>query len=305
MFKKILFATSATPACDHAARVAFELAKRHGAELIAFHVLGIPTRAFSQVVKDVRTGEEVTLDDDYLDSVKDEIKNFYLKQFDEFDNARIEVATGWPHREILRMARETSADLIIMGASAREDSPYYRYGIPGSTLQRVAKAARCPVLTVSRPSASYWGGFSSVVFATDFSAPAKNAFGFAASLARDLDCELSIFHALDISAMAAGKVMDQEEIEDALIAARRKMHSEYASKLGEFKKVNVEAWEGVPYVEIVKYARERQADLIVLAHHIRETDAERARIGSTMEQVIVRANCPVVSVNRPDKVQDL
>lgn len=305
MFKKILFATSATPACDHAARVAFELAKRHEAELTVFHVLGIPTRAFSQVVKDVRTGEEVTLDDNYLDSVKDEIYNFYLRQFEANPEVKIRVTTGLPHREILRQAREKSADLVIMGASAREDSPYYRYGIPGSTLQRVAKAARCPVLTVSRPAASYWGGISNIVFATDFSTPASHAFQFAASVAKDLDCKLNLFHALDISNIAAGKTMSQDEIEDALMDARRRMHSEYTSQLKEFRNWSVEAWEGVPYVEIVKFARERQADLIVMAHHNHDSDPELARIGSTMEHVIVRATAPVVSVNRPDKVQSL
>ncbi len=40
MFKKILFATTASPACDHAARVAFDMAKRYNAKLMVFHVLG-------------------------------------------------------------------------------------------------------------------------------------------------------------------------------------------------------------------------------------------------------------------------
>ena len=55
MFKKILFATSATPACDHAARVAFDMAQRYDAHISIFHVMGIPTRGYSQVVIDVKT----------------------------------------------------------------------------------------------------------------------------------------------------------------------------------------------------------------------------------------------------------
>jgi hypothetical protein len=34
-----------------------------------------------------------------------------------------------------------------------------------------------------------------------------------------------------------------------------------------------------------------------MAHHSRPMDATEARLGSNIEQVIVRANCPVVSVN--------
>ncbi len=63
MFKKILFATTVSPSCEHAARVAFDMAKRYNAELIVFHVPGVPTRGFSQFVVDVRTGEKVTYDE--------------------------------------------------------------------------------------------------------------------------------------------------------------------------------------------------------------------------------------------------
>lgn len=304
MFKKILFATSASPACDDAARVAFDMAGRYGAELVALHITGVPTRAYSQVVKDVRTGEEVDIDDNYLALIKEEITSYYEKQLATCPDAcRLEIATGYPHREILRLARSMDADLVIMGASTRgEEGKFYRRGIAGSTLQRVAKAARCPVLSVSRPSASYWGGFGNVVFATDFSKPADSAFAFASRTAKELDCDLHLFHCLDISALSQGREMDQDEIEDKIIDARKRMHGAYASKLpADFKKWDIEVWEGTPYVEVVKYAREKQADLIVLAHHASDPDLESARMGSTMEQVILRATCPVVSVNHPDK----
>jgi nucleotide-binding universal stress UspA family protein len=41
MFKEILFATTASPACDDAARVAFDLAKRYDANLTALHIIRI------------------------------------------------------------------------------------------------------------------------------------------------------------------------------------------------------------------------------------------------------------------------
>ena len=88
-----------------------------------------------------------------------------------------------------------------------------------------------------------------------------------------------------------------------LAEARRKIQVSYASKLGDLaKRTTVEVWEGSPYVEIVKFARERQADLIVMAHHTRELDPDERPFGSTLEQVLVRATCPVISINRPDKL---
>ncbi len=297
MFKKILLATTGSPASFGAARVAFDMAKRYGSEVTIFHVLGVPTKAFSHIVNDVRTGEEVEVDEEYVSWVEEELKTTYAKQFAGAENARIVITTGAPHREILREARAQDADLIVMGASSG-DNAIYRKGYPGSTLQKVAKAARCPVLTVHRESASYWGGFSSILFGTDFSKQAVSAFKFALNTARELDCTLTIFHALDIS----GKVLDQTQIEDDLIVARKRIRETYVPLMGDFKNFDIEVWEGAPYVEIVKLAREKQVDLIVMAHHTHELDAEKAKIGSTVEQVIIRANCPVVSVSKPDKV---
>jgi nucleotide-binding universal stress UspA family protein len=50
MFKKILFATTASPVCDDAAKVAFDLELKWDAQLIVYHVLGIPSRGFSPFV---------------------------------------------------------------------------------------------------------------------------------------------------------------------------------------------------------------------------------------------------------------
>jgi nucleotide-binding universal stress UspA family protein len=87
--------------------------------------------------------------------------------------------------------------------------------------------------------------------------------------------------------------------------AKGKMKSRYASKMNGYDNFSIEAREGIPYVEILKYARERQGDLIVMAHHTRQVDPEAAELGSTVEQVVLRSACPVASVNHPDKVVDV
>ncbi|MBG0789528.1 MAG: universal stress protein [Desulfovibrionaceae bacterium] len=297
MFKKILLATSGAPSTFGAARVAFDMARRYGAEVLVLNVMGVPTKAFSHIVNDVRTGEEIEVDDEYRAWVEEELKTTFEKQFEIVEYSQIKLTTGVPSREILRCARDEDADLIVMGASSG-DSSVYRKGYPGSTLQKVAKAARCPVMTVHRETASYWGGFSNILFATDFSKQAENAFRFALKSAQEIGCDLTLLHALDIS----GKVLDQNEIEDQIIAARDRIRTTYVPLMGDFKDYDIEVWEGVPFVEIVKMAREKSADMIVMAHHSRELNPEKARIGSTMEQVILRAGCPVVSVSKPDKV---
>jgi len=304
MFNKILFATTASPTCDNAAKVAFDLELKWDAQLTIFHVLGIPTRGYSPFVTDVRTGEREQPDPDYIEWVKEEMKNTYGDLLKDTEGVEIEAAVGIPSREILRIARKKDVDLIIMGAHTRqEDVAATRYrDVVGSTMQKVAKSARCPVVIISRPCTTCWKLFSNIVFGTDFSKAADSAFMFASKLAQEVGAKLHIFHACDIASSSAGRVLGQEEIEQRIEGSRQKMEKRYAAKMNGYDNYGIEVREGVPYIEILKYAREKMGDLIVMAHHTREIDPEEAVLGTTVEQVVLRSACPVASVNHPDKV---
>jgi nucleotide-binding universal stress UspA family protein len=307
MFKKLLFATTASPTCDNAAKVAFDMELKWGAKLIVLHVLGVPSRGYSPFVTDVRTGEMEQPDPDYVAWVKEEMKNTYGELLEDSENSVLEAVIGAPHREILRLARKENVDMIIMGAHTREEdvgATRYR-AIAGSTMQKVAKAARCPVVIIARPCTTCWKLFSNIVIGTDFSKPAEYAFQWAYKLAKTVSARLHIFHSFDISSGNFGQIQEQDEIEEKIAAARQRIEKKYVSKMKKFDNFDIEIWEGIPYVEILKFAREKQADLIVMAHHTRDIDPDEAMLGSTVEQVVLRASCPVASVNHPDKVADI
>jgi nucleotide-binding universal stress UspA family protein len=307
MFKKLLFATTASPTCDNAAKVAFDLEMKWDAKLFVLHVLGVPSRGYSPFVTDARTGETEEPDADYVDWVKEEMKNTYGELLKDSENAVLEATVGAPHREILRLARKHNADMIIMGAHTRqEDVGATRYrAIAGSTMQKVAKAARCPVVIISRPCTTCWKLFSNIVVGIDFSKPSQYAFLWAFKLAKEVGAKLHIFHACDIGAGNFGEIQGQNEIERRIAEARKKIEKTYVPKMKGYDNYGIEVWEGIPYVEILKFAREKQGDLIVMAHHTRDIDPDKALLGSTVEQVVLRAACPVASVNHPDKVADI
>ena len=306
MFNKILFATTASPTCDNAAKVAFDLELKWDAKLCVFHVLGIPSRGYSAFVTDARTGELAQPDPDYIEWVKEEMKNTYDVLLADTDDVSIEAAVGVPHREILRKARKDDVDLIIMGAHTRqEDVGATRYrSVAGSTMQKVAKAARCPVVIISRPCTTCWKLFSNIIFGTDFSKASDYAYMFAYKLAREVGAKLHLFHACDINTHESERILGQTEIEAKIEKAKDEMQKRYISKMNGYDNYSVEVREGVPYVEILKFAREKTGDLIVMAHHTREIDPEKAVLGSTVEQVVLRSACPVASVNHPDKVAE-
>ena len=304
MFDKIMFATTGTPICDNAAHVAFDIAKKYNSNLLMFHVLGMPSRGFSTVVKDIRTGEVEQYDTDYISWVKEELKNTYEKYLKDSSSCDIQAIAGVPATEILRKARQHNADLIVMGAHSRqEETGAARYrGAVGTNMQHVARGARCPVLIVSRPCTTCLWYFSNIVFGTDFSKASFSAFLFASKLAKEIGSKLYIFHALDMGAVLAGKVLSQEDVEARIQEARKKIEKIYLPHLRDYDNFQIDIWEGIPYVEILKYSRAKNADLIVMAHHTKEVEPDQAILGGTVEQVVLRASCPVASVNHPDKV---
>ena len=191
-----------------------------------------------------------------------------------------------------------------MGAHTREEDvgAMRHRAIAGSTMQKVAKSARCPVLIVSRPCVTCWSYFANIVVATDFSKPSDYAFQFARNVAKEIGCKLHVFHCVDIGPEGQASTATQAYIEQQLAASEKKVQDKYVANMGDFDNYILALREGTPHVEVLKYAREAKADLIVMAHHTKDVDPEQAMLGSTIEQVVLRSACPVLSVNHPDKV---
>ncbi len=304
MFKKILFATTASPACDAAAKIAFELAEKYKSELVVLHIFGVPSHGNSFSITDFITGEQDDVGPDYENWVIDEMKNTYAAQIEKHGEPQFVAMAGIPSTEILRFARKEEIDCIIMGAHTRADETgAVRFrGIVGTTMQTVGQRARCPVLIVSRPCATCFWYFNKIIFGTDFSKASMSAFQFAYKMADAIGCKLYLFHALDINASQAGVSPGQKSIEDQITIARERIEKEYISRMNGFDNFEISIWEGVPYVELLKFARETSGDLIVMAHHTKNVGQNDALLGTTVEQVVLRSACPVASVNRPDKL---
>jgi len=307
MFEKILLATTASPNCDNATKVAFDIQLKWGAKLIILHVFGVHRSNYTPFDKKSRTIKKKVMDEEYAALVIEEMKNIYAEELKHTENVVLEAKVGRPDKEILKKAYEEDVDLIIMGAHTREEGvgPLRFRSVVGNTMQRVAKSVRCPVIIISRPCTTSLKLFSNIVFGTDFSKASDSAFPFAYKLAKEVGARLHFFHALNIYYGEAGQVRQQAEIEEMIKDAREKIEKKYISQLDGFDNYGIEVWEGIPYVEIVKFAREKNCDLIVLAHHTKIIKSSLASFGSTTEQVVLRATQPVASVNRPDRLSEM
>jgi len=313
MFKKILLATTASPNCNNAAKVAYDLKLKWDAKLIVLHVFGVIRSDYTPFGKDSRIDRKKVSDEEYAALIIKEMKNIYAKESEHTENVIFETKVGRPDKEILKKAHEEDVDLIIMGAHTREEGvgPLRFRSVVGNTMQRVAKSAHCPVIIIGRPSVtggklfsnfvSGWKVFPNIVFGTDFSKASDSAFVFAYKFAKKVGAKLYLFHALNIYHGDACQVRQQTDIEEMLKDAKEKIEKRYISQLDGFDNYEVEVWEGIPFIEILKFARQKYCDLIVLAHHTKIIKSSLASFGSTIEQVVLRATQPVASVNRQDR----
>lgn len=129
----ILFATDFGDGAARAAQFAFSLAQEHGAHLTVLHVV-------AESAAHTREGEQRLRELDVA-----QMKQLMPPETENWCNVDFRVAFGAPVEEILEEARETQADLIIMGAKTRKTLAGHR---PLSIAYDVVSKAKCPVLTV-------------------------------------------------------------------------------------------------------------------------------------------------------------
>jgi nucleotide-binding universal stress UspA family protein len=67
------------------------------------------------------------------------------------------------------------------------------------------------------------------------------------------------------------------------------------------KEVEVETAisQGTPFLEILKFAKDKEIDLIVIATHGR-TGLRHVLFGSVAEKVVRKSPCPVLSIRHPE-----
>jgi nucleotide-binding universal stress UspA family protein len=288
-FKKILLAITPSPESDYAAREAIALARENKARLYVFHACGVEY-GWGQVRHLIPGGE--------TEKMKTLLREYYQKMTDGLPDVSYEVTAGLPHTEILRFARKQKIDLIVMGPHASKEIECRStiWGAAGSCLEKVSQKARCPVLIVTRPHLHREKHSLQIVVATDFSPSASHALQYAERMARKYKAGLHVFHAVKIKGGYRGMREDQEAIEEACNEAVARIEHECQGRLSGVESFTAQAWEGTPYQEIIKCARWKNADFIVMAHHSEDTKDE-AFMGSTVVRVALRAHCPVMSVN--------
>ncbi len=194
---------------------------------------------------------------------------------------------GPPTEIILEIAEMKGIDLLVMGSHGRS-------GLGKMALGSVAEAAirsmHCPVLVVGPHCARTFRPLKSMMLATDLPLGSLRAAQYAMSLTRDAGATLTVMHVA--SEQVKEKKNPSLSIGEKIERELRQLvpHDTELRKHVHFKVVT-----GNPAEEIVRGAKRRRADLIVMGARERSILADHAP-WAILSHVIRESPCPVLAV---------
>ena len=134
-----------------------------------------------------------------------------------------------------------------------------------------------------------------VLTLTDGSSISRNAMKYAVEICNQFGAELYLLTVIEKAPSFVTAELSQHFFEQAETALRKEVQScsGYCETSG--LKCRGEVRSGVVFEEIVAYAEEMDADLIVMSTHGR-SGLSHVLLGSVAERVVRRAPCPVMTI---------
>ncbi len=142
-----------------------------------------------------------------------------------------------------------------------------------------------------------------ILFPTDFSDGSFHALPYAADLAKTYNAKLYILHIIyDVTEATASHIphISADELyKDLNEWAVKEINNCCIEEIRSLPDVEKKVVKGIPYEEIIKFASDNEIDVIVMGTYGR-AGFERFIFGSTVEKVVRRAPCPVLTVRVPE-----
>jgi nucleotide-binding universal stress UspA family protein len=148
-WKTILVPHDFSSSANHAAAIARDEAKLHGAKIVLLHVIDLPP-AFepASVITPESTGAPISVKDYALSSAEAHLADIVARLGKDGVTATAYTRIGNPVDEINRFVDEMKVDLIVMGTHGRTGLQHL---LVGSVAERVVRSSTKPVLTVRHP----------------------------------------------------------------------------------------------------------------------------------------------------------
>jgi nucleotide-binding universal stress UspA family protein len=146
MFHRIVVPTDFSECSEEAWELARRLAAAPGTELVLTHVL-TEVPLYGEGLFSIETSRKIR--EGARKWAEGALGDLVGKACAEGLSARAALRTGVAHQEIVALAQDERADLIVIGTHGRGG---INRALLGSVTDRVVRVAPCPVLTVREPA---------------------------------------------------------------------------------------------------------------------------------------------------------
>lgn len=280
----ILCAVDLSDISRRALDYAVALSAAHDAPLRVVHVVDAWRPA-------VPFGAGTALPPEARASLEEELNWFVAPAAREGVEMTVTLVEGTVVDEILDAVVPLSSPLVVIGTHGR--GGFERFAI-GSVAEKVLRRASVPVLAVPPGAGSVPTAWRRIVCAVDFSAASRDALAFGAALGEPASANTLLLNVLEWPFGDTSGPDPVTALRESLEAEARDNLDELSTAVGA-RVAERAVRRGKPSREIVQFARERDADLIVMGVTGRGA-LDMAILGSTAQQVLRDAPCPVVTV---------
>lgn len=145
-----------------------------------------------------------------------------------------------------------------------------------------------------------------ILYPTDLSEGSANAIPYVADLTRHYGARLYIINVIYDIARATGWHVPHINLDELYVdmetSAGKEIERCCLEELRGYKDIEHKILKGVPHEEILKFADEKNIDLIIIGTHSRK-GLDRIIFGSTAEKVVRNSKCPVLTVGIPSHMK--
>jgi nucleotide-binding universal stress UspA family protein len=293
--RRILCPIDLSDPSRHALEHAVAVARWYGAKIIALHVWN-PVVVPSTGVPFAGRIPPAALVPEDVEDVRNQVTR-WVEAARALD-VDVVLRNGRPTKEIVVSAATLSADLIVIGTHG---SGGFEHLLLGSVTEHVLRHASCPVLTV--PPRSHTASklpFKRVLCPVDFSDPSLAAVELALSLTGQGHAELTLVHVCewpgDDEPLAVPSFNLPAYVEDRERGLRERLAA-LIPEAAERHRAKTRIAQGKAYRAILRIGAEEASDVIVMGVHGRNP-LDLMLFGSTTNQVVRRALCPVLTVKQ-------
>lgn len=299
--KAVLCATDLSEGSNKALPIAAAMAQRHKSQLIIAHIIDLPAvTPYGETMVDPQE-----LRNRVEQSAKSQITDILNKCKDKVE-WELNIAIGYPAKEILQIVKDTGADLVVTATHSRSGIERL---LLGSVSRKLMHTLSVPLLVVPGSMAveQLERPLESVLIACDFSKDSAKSVQWGIDFAQAFGAKLIMATVIENSQLEQLMKLDPQKEHSLADNLQGELHQKLLDTLPEKYKGSIHpktvVLAGRPHEELNKYAILNHVDLIVMGVHGRGI-IENLLVGSTTDRLVRLGQFPVMAVRASSSDDD-